>query len=119
MTPISIYLLMQVDSLKESISMLFGISVILFFGVMVASIVYIDAPSEERKTIAKFRRWFIAIIISLFILDTTIPSSKTIAAMHTVPTVVNNEQVQQLPEEILTFVREFLKEHTHTEKRKK
>lgn len=118
MTPITIYLLMQADNLKETISLLFGISVVILFGLLIVSVVYADATSEEQNTIAKFRKWFVTVFFSLIILDTIIPNSKTIAAMYAVPAVVNNEQVQQLPEEILMFVRDFLKEHTSTEKRK-
>ena len=119
MTPITIYLLMQADSLKESISLLFSIAVVVLFGLIVVSVLATDAASpNEKRAIAKFRKWFIAVFISLAILDIAIPSSKTIAAMYTVPAVVNNEQVQQLPEEILTFVRDFLKEHTQKEKDK-
>ena len=118
MTPMAIYLLMQVDNFKETISFLFGITVVILFGMLIASIVFIDASSEEQKALAKFRKWFIAVFASLIILDTVIPDSKTIAAMYAVPAVVNNEQVQQLPEEILTFVRDFLKEHTSKEKDK-
>ena len=119
MTPITIYLLMQADTLKETVSLLFGVAAVALFGILIMSVLAINAASlEEQKTIAKFRKWFITVFVSLLILDTVIPNSKTIAAMYTVPAVINNEQVQQLPEEILTFVREFLKEHTHTEKRK-
>ena len=116
MTPISIYLLMQVDNFKETISLLFGITVVILFGVLIASI-FMDASLEEQKTIAKFRKWVITVFISLIVLDTVIPNSKTIAAMYAIPAVVNNEQVQQLPEEILTFVRDFLKEHTRESKK--
>jgi hypothetical protein len=116
MTSITIYLLMQADNLKETISLLFGISIVILFGVLIAS-VSTDTSLEEQKTIAKFRKWVIAVFTSLFVLDTVIPSSKTIAAMYAVPAVVNNEQVQQLPEEILMFVRDFLKEHTKEHKK--
>lgn len=119
MTPISIYLLMQADTLKETISLLFGVVIVILFGVLIASVVFIDAPLEEQRIMTKFRKWFGIVFFSLIILDTVIPSSKTIAAMYAVPAVVNNEQVQQLPKEILMFVRDFLKEHTYTEKDKK
>lgn len=118
MTPIAVYLLMQADTLKETISFLFGISVVILFGLLIVSVVYSDASLEEQKALAKFRKCFATVFFSLIILDTIIPNSKTIAAMYAVPAVINNEQVQQLPEEILMFVRDFLKEHTHTEKRK-
>lgn len=117
MTPTTIYLLMQADTLKETISFLFGISVVILFGVIIVSVIYADATLEEQKAIAKFRKWFVAVFFSLIILDTAMPSSKTIAAMYAVPAVVNNEQVQQLPEEILMFVRDFLKEHTKEHKK--
>ena len=39
------------------------------------------------------------------------PSGKTMIAMYVVPKIVNNEAVQQLPGELLEFVRSYLKEN--------
>lgn len=44
------------------------------------------------------------------------PSDKIIAAMYLVPPVVNNEQVQEIPNNVLEFVNGWLKENTPKEK---
>lgn len=41
---------------------------------------------------------------------------KIIAAMYLVPPVVNNEQVQEIPKNVLDFVNGWLKENTPKEK---
>lgn len=41
-----------------------------------------------------------------------IPSTKTVAAMCVLPAIVNNENVQALPNDILEFVRSLIQEYT-------
>ena len=38
------------------------------------------------------------------------PSSKTVAAMIVIPPIVNNEQVQELPNNVLEFINDYLKD---------
>lgn len=52
--------------------------------------------------------FIIAIVSGLIALFT--PSSKTIAAMLIIPPIVNNEQVQQLPNNVLEFINDYLKD---------
>jgi hypothetical protein len=63
---------------------------------------------------------FSSIIIPIFVLlNVFIPNTKTVAAMILIPPIVNNEQVQQIPDDILTFVRSVIKEYTFDNKEKK
>lgn len=52
--------------------------------------------------------FIIAIICGLIAIFT--PSSKTVAAMVVIPPIVNNEQLQELPNNVLEFINEYLKD---------
>lgn len=51
----------------------------------------------------------LAVIVAMAIFA---PSKETVIAMATIPPVVNNEKVQELPENVLDFVNGWLKEYT-------
>ena len=77
---------------------LFILSAILFVGVL-----------EEQISINTFKKpVLIAFICGLIAIFT--PSSKTVAAMIVIPPIVNNEQVQELPNNVLEFINEYLKD---------
>lgn len=60
-------------------------------------------------------RWFkrlIVALICLVLLRGIAPNKEIVTAMLIVPPVVNNEKVQELPENILDFVNSWLKENT-------
>lgn len=60
-------------------------------------------------------RWFkrLAIVFLCFaLLRGIVPSKEIVTAMLIVPPVVNNEKVQELPENVLDFVNSWLKENT-------
>ena len=72
--------------------------VILFVGV-----------AEGQVNINTLKKPFIiAVICGLIAIFT--PSSKTVAAMVVIPPIVNNEQVQQLPNNVLEFINDYLKD---------
>lgn len=72
--------------------------VILFIGVV-----------EEQMDINILKKSFIAAVLCGLIAIFT-PSSKTVAAMVVIPPVLNNEQVQELPNNVLEFINEYLKD---------
>lgn len=63
---------------------------------------------SKRAVIISAITWIIVGLISILI-----PSSKTIVAMITVPAIVNNEEVQKLPKNILSFVNEYLEQNIY------
>lgn len=77
---------------------LFVISTILFIGV-----------AEDQISISTLKMPLIIAIISGLIAVFT-PSSKTVAAMVVIPPIVNNEQVQELPNNVLEFINDYLKD---------
>ena len=65
---------------------------------------------DEIKRGKKWLKRFIAVLIASLTLLLIFPSSKTLVAMYVIPPIVNNEQVQQLPSDVLTFLHNYLME---------
>ena len=123
-SPWLIYWLMQLDSICTFID------VVAFFGsllLFIAIAVRIAWKTEERygdyKKLYEITTPYykiISVIVPIFVLiNIFIPNTKTVAAMILMPPIVNNEQVQQIPDDILTFVRSVIKEYTFDNKEKK
>lgn len=91
-----------------------GFFTFIFALVLVATIpVFYDFKAEKIIPVAK--KWGIIILTSfvLCIMGKNLSPSKEIAtAMFVVPPVVNNEQVQEIPKNVLDFVNGWLKENT-------
>ena len=110
-----IYLIGTVDSLIHSLSFLSSIGLVAClgaFGILKSS--ELDySSSYQQKTYARGAKitfrcaigCIVVLVISLFI-----PNSKTLVAMITIPPVINNEQVQKLPENVLGFINDYLEE---------
>lgn len=72
-----------------------------------------EASKEEGKVLKLLaRKSFNFFVVCAIILTSSVfvPNSKTLIAMVTIPPVINNEQVQQLPENILGFINDYIKE---------
>ena len=124
MSPWLVYWLMQLDSICNFIDAVAGIGFVTLIGLIIVRA--LSANSSEYDTDAKAVYAtttklckFTSIVVPVFILlNVFIPNTKTVAAMILVPPIVNNEQVQQIPEDILTFVRSVIKEYTFDNKEK-
>ena len=124
-SPWLIYWLMQLDSICNFVQVIAVLGSILLAILIIFRIIFKAYAEwdEEAKTfyivttpLCKFS----SIIIPIFVLiNLFIPDTKTVAAMVLVPPIVNNEQVQQIPDDILTFVRSVIKEYTFDSKEKK
>ena len=122
-SPWLVYWLMQLDSICKCIDIIAFLSPLLFAVlVMFRTAWKVDNYySTERlleATTGIYKMLFIIAPITI-ILNTFIPNTKTVAAMILIPPIVNNEQVQQIPDDILTFVRSVIKEYTFDNKEKK
>ena len=82
---------------------------ILSFGTFIG--VVNDLIEFKQYTICWFKR-LIVVLICLVLLRGVAPSKEIVTAMLIVPPVVNNEKVQELPENVLDFVNSWLKENT-------
>lgn len=116
-----IYLIGTLGSIKTSL----GFCVFLLFMVVISSGIFLAViygqtdlfertkeEQEKRNTLIKvFKRILITSSITWILLGlfcTFLPTPKTVVAMITVPAIVNNEEVQKLPKNIISFVNEYL-----------
>lgn len=106
-----IYLIGTVDGLKEvfnfvgTIGALFCIGAFCIFRANLT-----DTREETEKESARKSFKSFVFFLALFIFTQLIPNSKTLIAMVTIPPVIHNEQVQELPENVLGFINDYLKE---------
>lgn len=121
-----IYLIGTLGSIKTSL----GFCVFLLFMIVIGSGIFLvmtycqsdlfertKESQEKKNTITKWlKRILITSSLGWFLLDlicTFLPTPKTVVAMITVPAIVNNEEVQKLPKNILSFVNEYLEQNIY------
>ena len=123
-SPWLMYWLMQLDKICTFIDAIATLGSLSLAGlIIIRTVAKVHArwsreDEELLKSTASFCR-FSSIIVPIFVLlNVFVPNTKTVAAMILVPPITNNEQVQQIPEDILTFVRSVIKEYTFDNKEK-
>jgi hypothetical protein len=86
-----------------------GVFAFISIASIMALAVGIGILSDSNNSLKALKIPFIiAIICGLIAIFT--PSSKTVAAMVVIPPIVNNEQLQELPNNVLEFINEYLKD---------
>lgn len=124
-SPWLVYWLMQLDSICRFIDATAFFGTVLLLALIVLRIVCKihaewDTSAQIFYDTTTFLYKFSSMIIPIFVLiNIFIPNTKTVAAMILIPPIINNEQVQQIPDDILTFVRSVIKEYTFDNKEKK
>lgn len=112
LTAFQMYWLLMLDNISNffgvvTIVIIFGIALLVLFGPVIVMNVENPPSWNQIKKISIV----VGIIISFFGAGVMfIPSTKQMAAIIVVPKIVNNEKVQQLPEELLNFGMEWLEE---------
>lgn len=112
-TPFTIYLLYLLENLHSASTILIVISIGTIFAIGTWFAI-VDESWVNPKTftrVIKTLKIFIIVGICAFIANSIIPNGKVLIGMYIIPKVVNNEAVQQLPGELLEFVRSYLKEN--------
>jgi len=116
-----VYLFLKLDALE---SLCFGIALILsilLFVFFLLSIVWTaDAHGEEHKRreeekdkfFAKFfyKKLYISVFVICILLTTFLPSTQEFAVIYLLPKIVNNEQIQQIPNKALDILNKKLDE---------
>lgn len=111
-----IYLIGIVDNLKEffcffgTIGLVACLGAFCIFNVQSSSDYNSKREEEQFNKGASISLKGAIICFSFVFLSLLIPNSKTLVAMVTIPPVINNEQVQELPENVLGFINDYLKE---------
>lgn len=124
-SPWLIYWLIQLDSICKFVDVVAFLGSLLLIILIVVRTAWANAPRYDDGAKAFYNATtsickFSSVIIPIFVLlNVFIPNTKTVAAMILIPPIVNNEQVQQIPDDILTFVRSVIKEYTFDNKEKK
>jgi hypothetical protein len=115
MTPFTIYLWQQADSLKSALgTAAFPCFVIGFIGTVATCIALTmeDDPEAEGK-MRQLRKWSVgSLAIGFFLasLAFLVPSSKTIAMMVAIPAIANSEPIQKDLPELYQLAKDALKE---------
>lgn len=108
-TPFEIYLVMQMNSLCWLLLILClvtgGISVVSFI-----ELLSVFTTEEKRTPLKRVLKISVPLSIVFLLLFVFTPSTKTVAAMYVVPKIVNNENVQKLPDEMLQLFHESIKD---------
>lgn len=121
-----IYWITRLDSLCTSITIMFVVPFIIW---VIANIIYCvanitDDIQKDNKPI--YRKWLFKItpiyLVILLGLSCFIPSTKEVAAIYLIPKIVNNEQIQKLPNNTALFLNKKLEQWidkmTNEEKKK-
>ena len=112
-TPLETYLILQLDSI-EKVS---GISSIVL-GIALAVVFFLrtvgdtDFKPATLLSFQKFLRRGSFLLCFLVLLSAFLPSSKNMAATILLPHIVNNQEVQKLPQELLGLLRGLIQEWT-------
>lgn len=113
-----IYLITVVDSVQvvAILAAVVGvISLFILIGLVVGSKMS-DNSVADKKDITEAAKIFRKIVISCAIIATAgalVPNSKELAAIYLIPKIVNNEQAQQLPDNLLKLVNDWAKEQSN------
>ena len=105
-TPLTIYLFTLVDKIRL-------LSLFVWIGGAIVGIPVFIASFDlgiSNDVRIKWTKRVLTVIFTCVILSVLVPSTKTLAAMYVIPPIVNNQSVQELPAEILSFVKEYLKD---------
>jgi cytochrome bd-type quinol oxidase subunit 2 len=113
MTGFDIYLFTRLDAIRDFLIF----PLVIFLMSLTASgimwIIAITADEEEEKYCGigkKLTKLSASIVLLASLMLTFIPSTKEYAAIYLIPKVVNNEQVQQVPENALKLLNAKLQE---------
>lgn len=72
-----------------------------------------ECLSAYTDSIAKWFKRAVITFVCLLLTAVFAPTKEIATAMFIVPPVVNNEKVQEIPQNVLDFVNGWLKENTH------
>jgi len=99
MSETQIYWLITLPKITDVIGI--GLLTLGFSGFL--TLLFFGGITENWKPAKKYSKWFVVSIIAGALLITFIPSTKELVAIYGIPKVVNNEQVQTIPEKLLEF----------------
>lgn len=108
-----IYWITRLDGLNFFVGVIAVISIITATTLLIIRIASDDYFPWEHKFIKTwFRPMFTAVIVAVMciVISIFVPSTKEAVAIYMIPKIVNNEQVQKLPDNAMKFLNGKLEE---------
>ena len=108
-----LYWIVMLDNIKDLTHGMIGGGVILSIASVIALLAFAEASGFKKNHVKNF---IIAEIVWVLIFvfgllgNTFIPSTKQMIAIITIPKIVNNEQVQEMPDNALKLINKKLRE---------
>lgn len=110
MSALSIYLLFQVDELRDVAG--WGLAVISVAGIIALIVWFVTDFETTIEKLFSYLKW--PLILSLFVLA-FVPNTKTLIAMTTIPEIMQNEDIKAMPDDVLKCIRGIIREYTPKE----
>ena len=114
LSPLHIYLFSVFDSLNNISSVVILLSIVAIVFMVIFASFSDDHMFQDAEFKTKLKLFLIALACSV-LCNTFVPSGKTMIAMYTLPKVVNNEALGQLPSEVLDFIKQYLNQNKKEE----
>lgn len=114
-SPLAIYLISTLGGLSDISPGIVGLTCIPFVVTIWASFTVPDIDYDEKlmPKVVKARKISGYLLILSCLIAIFCPSTKTMIAMYTIPPIVNNQEVQKLPQNLLKFANDYLeKDHS-------
>ncbi len=111
MTESTVYWVVMMDNISMAIYLLFGMSLLAALITAVVAGSLADS-GDDKDTFTMIKAFGVCCAFSLVCLVgvALVPDTKQAAAIYVLPRVVNNEQLQQLPNKLLELSNEWLDE---------
>lgn len=114
-TKSTIYWITRMDYLQEfALTVSITICICCLVGVIVSCIIkYTNSYEDNVKKAKRALRWFLPLTLLSFILvlgAMLIPSTKELCAIKAIPIIINNKQVQELPNKVVELANEWIDE---------
>jgi hypothetical protein len=110
----TIYIFTRLDSINDGIGALFLVPAVLggivlgFCGTnYLLDLDFVDDTERWEKKFPVIKKWYKRLIIYLIVVGfiwIITPNTKEFAAIYLIPKIVNNEQVQQVPDKALNIL---------------
>jgi len=118
------YFFVMLDEIREVFDALMGINMIIVIAILIVALVwaffkFMDFDDKWEPFVRFFTHKITIITFAIsfclascgFVVKTMIPSTKQAAIIYIAPKVINNEHMKEIPENILKFVNQYLKEN--------
>lgn len=108
-SPLMVYLIFLADRVIDFFGFIAAGSVVAFVAAGMAGLFFDFETEAFKKRCVRIVKVSAITLVCAAAIATLIPRTSTMVAMLVIPPIANNEQVQQLPAEVLTWIRDQLK----------